>query len=223
MTDLIAESQELLRRERMEAAAWRYGPWALGAALALILAVAGVQAWRAWDASAKHAQTAAFLEAAAQGPEALIAAADGMRPGLAAMARLTAGAPLTDAAPLELRELAALADPDTPLAKIEAIAARTGSPWRARAYVRAAALLAEAGDDTKAQTYLDAVAADEAASATLRARAQALDALYALRAEERAASPAPETLHTPPARPAIAPPPPKPAAPPAAPPGKPGA
>lgn len=61
--NLLREIQEDLRREKLETLWKRYGSWLIGAAVAIVLAVAGFQAWRAWQISRLEARSAAFMAA----------------------------------------------------------------------------------------------------------------------------------------------------------------
>ncbi|RMD61147.1 MAG: hypothetical protein D6826_10685, partial [Alphaproteobacteria bacterium] len=49
MADIFKEVDEELRRESLEKIWKKYGAWIIAAAVALILAVAGYQAWQAYD------------------------------------------------------------------------------------------------------------------------------------------------------------------------------
>ncbi|MBL3676913.1 MAG: hypothetical protein JKP92_05290 [Alphaproteobacteria bacterium] len=181
MTDLIAESQEALRQERLEALARRWGPWALLAAVAVVLGVVAWQGWAAADRAAREARTGAYIAAAEEGPGALAAAADSLGP-LAPLARLTAGEPLDEDAPQMWADLARLGAADLTLEQAKAIAGRTDSPWRARAWERAAVLAAQGGDFAAAREFLDEIVRDPAAPGSLKARAQDLATLYAAQA-----------------------------------------
>lgn len=61
--NLLREIQEDLRRERLEKLWKRYGSVLIGAALALVVAVAAYQAWNAWQLSQREARSAAFIAA----------------------------------------------------------------------------------------------------------------------------------------------------------------
>lgn len=51
MVDVFDEVEEELRKERYMQMLRSWGPWVLGAAIAVILGVAGYQGWNAWQAS----------------------------------------------------------------------------------------------------------------------------------------------------------------------------
>lgn len=61
--NLLREIQEDLRRERLEKLWKRYGSVLIGAALAIVVAVAAYQAWKAWELSQREARSAAFIAA----------------------------------------------------------------------------------------------------------------------------------------------------------------
>lgn len=63
--NLLREIQEDLRREKLETLWKRYGAWLIGAAVAVVLAVAAFQAWRAWQVSRLETQSEAFMAAEA--------------------------------------------------------------------------------------------------------------------------------------------------------------
>lgn len=176
--DLISESMEALRAERMEAALRRFGPLVLAGVLILIAGIGGWQTYRALDFAGREAQTGSYLAATQRGPEALVEAAQDMRPPLAALAHITAGEKMLPTAPLTFKELEKLSDPQATLEDIEAIAGRKASPWRARAYERAASLRASTGDFAGANAHLAEIIADDTAPQSLKARAKALQTLY---------------------------------------------
>ncbi len=61
--NLLREIQEDLRREKFETLWKRYGSWLIGAAIAVVLAVAAFQAWRTWETSRREARSADFIAA----------------------------------------------------------------------------------------------------------------------------------------------------------------
>lgn len=196
MSDLIAESQELLRKEKMEAAARRWVPVALATCAALVVMVASWQLLGAWRTAAQQDNTARYILAMEAG--SLDMAASDLPADMAALARITAGAPVGDRAPRDWAELERLAASDLTAPEAEAIAARRASPWRARAYLRAAALRAEAGESDKARAYLAEIAADPTAPPSLKARAAALDGLCAVEGKAPYVAPiAPEAAPVP--------------------------
>ena len=73
MADIFKEVDEDLRRDNAAKAGKKYAPLIIGVVVAVILAVAGVQGWRAYDLDQRGKlsdQYAAALEAAAQGDTA---------------------------------------------------------------------------------------------------------------------------------------------------------
>lgn len=74
MTDIFQEVDEEIRKERYTALWKRYGAWVIGAAVALVLAVAGHQGWQAYQRDRAEAAARAYAEATAtleaQGAEA---------------------------------------------------------------------------------------------------------------------------------------------------------
>lgn len=116
--NLLREIQEDLRRERLEKLWQRYGSVLIGAALAIVVAVAAYQAWKAWELSRREAHSEAFIKAeeraandSVAAAEAFSAIADQGRSGLAVLAGFRQAALLADAGKLEdaAAEYAALA------------------------------------------------------------------------------------------------------------------
>lgn len=64
MVDIFDEVDEEVRRERMQAAAKRYGPFVGGGVAVLIAIVAGITIWRGHELSSREDAGAAFLAAA---------------------------------------------------------------------------------------------------------------------------------------------------------------
>ncbi|GGH04126.1 MAG TPA: hypothetical protein DF715_02860 [Oceanicaulis sp.] len=65
MVDVFDEVEEELRKERYMQMLRSWGPWVLGAAVAVIAGVAGYQGWRAWQDSQSAQASAQFAEARA--------------------------------------------------------------------------------------------------------------------------------------------------------------
>lgn len=61
--NLIREIREDLRREKFEKLWKQYGASLIAALVAIVLAVAGYQAWRAWELSRREARSTDFLAA----------------------------------------------------------------------------------------------------------------------------------------------------------------
>lgn len=108
MSDIFDEVEEELRAERAKKLLQRYGSVIVAAAVMIVAAVAGFQAWR-WDQARERARVAAIYIAAMQQADAQAAAdhqaalaglakvsAEGM-PGYSTLARLRAAALKADA------------------------------------------------------------------------------------------------------------------------------
>jgi hypothetical protein len=65
LVDVFDEVEEELRKERYMQMLRSWGPWVLGAAVAVIAGVAGYQGWRAWQDSQSAQASAQFAEARA--------------------------------------------------------------------------------------------------------------------------------------------------------------
>lgn len=180
MTDLIQETKDQLHEERVQALARKYAPWAIGGLVAIIIAVGGFQLFKSWNNGVLTKQTSAYITARDTGD--LAAAASKMRPKLAALALLSSNTQVKGAKyPRELRELSTISSPDVSVDELIAIASRDASPWRARAYLRAAVLVSQTDSD-KAVQYLDYVISDVDAPRSIKQKAGALRKLYLLEA-----------------------------------------
>ena len=65
MVDVFDEVEEELRKERYMQLLRSWGPWVLGAAIAVVVGVAGYQGWRGWQASQAAEASAQFAAARA--------------------------------------------------------------------------------------------------------------------------------------------------------------
>lgn len=65
MVDVFDEVEEELRKERYMQLLRSWGPWVLGAAIAVIAAVAGYQGWRAWQDNVAASASEQFVAARA--------------------------------------------------------------------------------------------------------------------------------------------------------------
>lgn len=81
---LIKEVDEDLRQDQLEQMWKKYGSLFIAAAVALVMAVAGWQAWRSWDAKQRQASSLRYLDAAQLADDGKTDQA------LAALARLSA-------------------------------------------------------------------------------------------------------------------------------------
>jgi hypothetical protein len=78
VVDIFEEVDEELRRDKYQDLLRKYGPWALGAALAIIAGAAGYQGWQAWQMSQREASSETFISAMrAAGNDQLSVAAAG--------------------------------------------------------------------------------------------------------------------------------------------------
>ena len=101
---LLREIDEELRQEKFAKLWKRYGNYVLGAAVALVLAVAGYKGWQAWDIKNRTAESDRFVAAlAAVGQEKFedasrdfAALAEDSSGGYAVLARLREAAALTE-------------------------------------------------------------------------------------------------------------------------------
>ena len=97
---LLREVDEDLRQERYTKLWKKYGAYVIGAAVALVLGVAGHQGWQAWDMRTRTEQSDRFVEAvrlssegdAAAAEEAFVELAENGGEGYATLARLRAAA-----------------------------------------------------------------------------------------------------------------------------------
>jgi hypothetical protein len=62
--DIFREVEEELRQERFEKLWQRYGKFVIGAAVAVVVVVAGIKAWDHWRTTQRHAESAQFSAAA---------------------------------------------------------------------------------------------------------------------------------------------------------------
>lgn len=150
--NLLREIQEDLRREKFETLWKRYGSWLIGAAIAMVLAVAAYQAWQAWEKNRREARSAEFIAAESLAQSDPAAATD----AFAALAETGSGGYAVLAG---FREAALLADQrrrEDAAAAYERIAAGDSEPlYRDLATLRAVALRLD-GDGTPAD--LDSLA-----------------------------------------------------------------
>lgn len=63
MVDIFEEVDEELRRDKYQDLLRKYGPWALGGALAIIAGAAGFQGWQAWRTAEHEASSDAYISA----------------------------------------------------------------------------------------------------------------------------------------------------------------
>lgn len=154
---LIQEVDEELRREQYELLWKRYGHWAIGAALAVILIVAGYQGWQRYQADKRRQEAAALTSAqelvvqgkTAEAAQAFLKLADGAHDGTAVEARMRAA---------DL--LSASGDKAAAAAALDAIAKSSApSLYRDLAVIKSALLALESGDAAALLPRLTEVAA----------------------------------------------------------------
>jgi hypothetical protein len=125
MSDIFQEVEEEVRRERFEQLWKKYGNYFIAAAAALVLAVGGFEAWKAYDLNQRQQvsdryQAAQALAASGKAPEAeaaFLALSSDRHDGYATLAKFhLAGAYLAegkrDQAVALLRELTQYSDPE---------------------------------------------------------------------------------------------------------------
>ena len=172
---LFREIEEDLRHERWTKLWKRYGTYAAGAVLALVLSVAGYQGWRAYDIATRQSDGERFAAA-------LKLAGDKQTQAAAEAYADLAQDPGVDAV---YRDLAVIlgafheingpgtGDLNARLAPLTA----DGNPWRHSAKELTAVLAVRTGDRTKARALFTDLAADATAPQGIRARASEMLAI----------------------------------------------
>ena len=211
MSDLIAEIDDAMRRERFERFWKTHGNLVIAFLLAVIIGTGVFSAYRAWDDGVKTAQTERLMDMLGDPsfPSNLTADAD-VRPGLRRVALLAAGSISLDQKkdtealgyytqasqdakiPADLRQLAMLMrvrllsaqrDETQDLqALLRDVWQDKKSPWRPHALLESAALYAHRANDlTQARAQLALVMQAQGLPDTLLMKARALDEVYAAR------------------------------------------
>lgn len=209
MSELLAEVDEAIKRERLENIWKKYGNFVLFAILALIIGTGVYSGYSGWKSSKDKEQTDTLIQAETlNDPAKLVESTDKLDPGLAAIAKIRAAsayitrnepqsaAPLYAAvagdakAPKEFRDLAAFmqaqmdakGNPDIALAAFETQAADIKNPYRFHAHFESALILGHVKQDfAAARKHLDAILAEERIPQTLNTKTNALSVLYALK------------------------------------------
>ncbi len=182
MADIFKEVDEELRRENLAKLWKKYGRAVIGLAAAIVLAVAGVQGWRAYDLNRRSELSdryAAALERAAGGDTA--AALNALAEMSEADGSGYAGLAAFEEAKLRLES----GDRDGAIALWDRIAAGSalGEGFRDVAALLSVMNQLDSGDPTTLRRRLQPLAAD---GAPFRASARELLALLALREGDRA-------------------------------------
>jgi hypothetical protein len=209
MTDILAEVDEAMRRERVEKLWRQHGKTALLLLGMIVLGTAIGSAWRHWNNSVNATQTAALMEMidSAEFPGNIESGTEDFRPGLRGIGLLTAaGAYLkqdkpdealalyeqaaSSAAPDDLRHLAIImsvrlhddkgTDQDL-IAMLSPVIKSKTSPWRYHARMQAADLSARKGDYETANAHLNTVLDANEAPESMMQRARALQHVYTLK------------------------------------------
>jgi hypothetical protein len=209
MSELLAEVDEAIKRERLENIWKKYGNLVLFAILALIIGTGVYSGYSGWKSSKDKDQTDKLIQAGSlNDPAKLVESTDKLDPGLAAIAKIrAAGAYMTkndpqSALPLyaqvaadtkvpkEFRDLAAFmqaqldakGNPDIALAAFETQAADIKNPYRFHAHLESALILGHVKQDfAAARKHLDAILAEKRIPQTLNTKTNALSVLYALK------------------------------------------
>ncbi len=195
---LIQEIQEDLKREQY-ARLWKaYGNWAIAAAVAVVLVVAGYQGWQVWRSELRQDEAERYAAADARAPEQAAAAmaelAGTAKTDYRTLAALRRAALLAETGKIDeataayetvaageadriYRDLATLraivlqlekADPIALDARLQGLA---GGPWRHTAVEMQALIAQRQGDTAKAAALFKQLADDATAPQGLRARA----------------------------------------------------
>lgn len=178
MTDIFQEVDEEIRKERYARLWKRYGAWVIGAAVALVLAVAGYQGWQAYQRDRAETAARAYADAMdkleSQGAEAA-------RPALSKLADPSgAGYALIAAQRLAALQAAA-GERAAAIATWTQVAQNDAAPrgLRDAATILAAMHRIEAGDTDGVRQDLAALAEGDGAFATTALELQAAAALKA--------------------------------------------
>ncbi|MGB4056485.1 MAG: hypothetical protein WBK77_00165 [Alphaproteobacteria bacterium] len=210
MTDIILETEEMMRQERM-AKLWKENGKTLIVFIVMTVIATGViSAWRTWDAGVKAKGTDQILTLLEDKnfPDNIKDAKLDMRPGLRGIALINGAQTYLDqkktaeaialyakaaddnAVPGEIRDLAVMMqarltkdaqNDEALMKKLDAVTKTSNSPWRAHAALEAAALQAEKKDIPAARKYLAGIMEQKNAPDALYKKAQALDHIYATR------------------------------------------
>lgn len=155
---LIKEVDEELRQEQLSKLWNKYGNLIIAGAVVLVLAVAGVQAWKSWQAKERQAASARFSAAIAQARQGQ---ADPAAEALAKMADAPEGYQvLAELKRAELRQAAG--DNAGAIAIYEQVAGRSGldDVYRNLARLKAAYLKLDAADPAEVERAMEPLAVE---------------------------------------------------------------
>ncbi len=209
MSELLAEMDEAIKRERLEHIWKTYGNLILSVILLVILGTGGYSAYSGWQNSKNQKQTDLLLETEALGdPAKLSEISKDLSSGMVSVAKLrAAGAFLVKkedaqalalyaevaqnkSTPKEIQDLAgfmkarlsARTDPDSSISALETMSADGNNAYRFHAHLEAAVLYAHTKQDySSALKHLNILIAEKDIPPTLNAKANALSVLYALK------------------------------------------
>lgn len=209
MSELMAEVDEALKRERLEYIWKNYGNILIGAVLCVVLGTGAYSAYSGWRASHTAAQTEKLIAAEAlNDPAQSITAAETLDSGLRSIALLRAAAAFMERgdktqaiaaydkvaslaeAPSEFKTLAAFmaaqlqseSDPAKALSAFEAMAGMADNPYRYHARLEAALIEAHINKNYDAAIkQLDVLINAKDIPPSLNAKANALTVVYGLR------------------------------------------
>lgn len=215
--DLIAELEEAVRREKLEKAAKEYGPYILAGCLLAILVTGFSVGWTSWQTRTNAAHTTRLIESG-ENPHMLGETAAALGGGQALVGHMAAAglylqqdnkdearaafqkAAAIKNAPAILRDMAILqtvrlswdqdgADAQDMLKQLAPLTAKN-NPWQAHARLQSAIIAAHGLKDYQAARQHLAPVLDYkgALPPALLLRARALDHVYGLKAQERAAA-----------------------------------
>lgn len=182
MADIFREVDEELRQDQLKQIWKRYGRLIVAAMVAVVLAVGGFQAWKAWDLSQRTALSDRFADALGQADSGDTAAAE---EALAAIAAETSGGYGTLAAFAQARLRAETGDTAGAAALWERVANEEaeGSPLQRIAVLLAIMHQVDDGDAAALETRLAPLTK---AGEAFRPTALELTAILALRQGDRA-------------------------------------
>ena len=213
MSELLAEVDEAMKRERLENIWKNYGNYFITLILLIIFGTGGYSAYSNWQAGVTQTQTDALIAAEAKNdPQALVDVAANLNGGLKAIAQLRAAGGFLNAKqedkalelysvlaadknqPKEFQDLAifmkarleAKTNPDQALSALEALTKDDKSAYRFHARLESAMIFAHQKQDYKsASAQLAPLLTEQNMPQNLNAKANALSVLYGLKQIEK--------------------------------------